>query len=158
MPTRAFIEQQRAELEAQLDLLSAKLKVLRQALAIEAGAAVKFQLEQQIAQAEAEREQIAARLDQLEGASSSPPTPPLEAAAPVAFTAGPRAALREKLIRHLSDGELRALCSDLDVDYEGLPGSGKADKARELLAYLERRLRLGDLLALLRSQRPEVDW
>ena len=153
MPPRTLIEQQRAELEAQLDLLSAKLKALRQALAIEASAAVKFQLEQQIAQAEAERSQLAARLDQLESA-------PVPTSAPTAatFAPAPRAALREKLIRHLNDSELRALCDDLAVDYESLPGSGKADKARELIAYLERRLRLGDLLSLLRSQRPEVDW
>lgn len=134
-------------------MLSAKLTALRRALAIEASAAVKFQWEQQIAQAEAEREQIAARLDQLESAPALAP-----ASAPTAFTPGQRAALREKLIRHLSDSELRALCDDLDVDYESLPGSGKADKARELLAYLERRLRLGDLLSLLRSQRPEIEW
>lgn len=153
MPSRTLREQQRAELEAQLDLLSAKLKALHQALAIEASAAVKFQLEQQIAQAEAERDQIAARLDQLEATPAPAPGPALATFAP-----GQRAALREKLIRHLSDSELRALCDDLDVDYESLPGSGKADKTRELLAYLERRLRLEDLLSLLRGQRPEVNW
>jgi hypothetical protein len=33
-----------------------------------------------------------------------------------------------------------------DVDYDVLPGDGKADKARELAAYLERRDRIPELI------------
>jgi len=54
------------------------------------------------------------------------------------------------------DGEeLRTLCFDLDVAYDDLPAQGRGNKARELIAYLERRGRLEELLELLREERPE---
>ena len=62
------------------------------------------------------------------------------------------------LAKHFSDGELRTLCFDLGVDYDDLPGSGKADKARDLVAYMERRMRLADLLRVARQSRPNVLW
>ena len=50
--------------------------------------------------------------------------------------------LPEILASRFSDGELRDLCFDLGVDYESLAGEGKSAKARELIAYLQRRGRL----------------
>lgn len=51
-----------------------------------------------------------------------------------------------KFIRDkFSDSELRDLCFELHIDYESLPGEGKAAKARELVSYCERRDRLPDL-------------
>jgi Effector-associated domain 7 len=38
-----------------------------------------------------------------------------------------------------NDSELRTLCFNLGVDYDVLQGSGKSDKARELIIYLDRR-------------------
>jgi hypothetical protein len=67
-------------------------------------------------------------------------------------------ALRQILATRFSDGELRTLCSDLGVDYESLPGQGKADKARELINHLERRQRIAALVAIGRRQRPDVAW
>ena len=47
--------------------------------------------------------------------------------------------LRQILAERFNEGELRTLCFDLGIDYENLPGQGKADKARELVAYFQRR-------------------
>jgi hypothetical protein len=65
-------------------------------------------------------------------------------------------ALRTALVQHYSDGELRTLCADLGIDYESLPGSGKVDKARELVAYAQRHGRLEELLTTVRHERPHV--
>lgn len=62
--------------------------------------------------------------------------------------------LRKNLTQYFSDGELRDLAFDLGVDYESLPGQGKADKARELVAHLERRGRLDELREQLQRLRP----
>ena len=66
--------------------------------------------------------------------------------------------LREILIRYFDEGELRNLCVDLNVDYDNLPGDGKANKAREFVAYLERRGRLAELVARGSQLRPHVSW
>lgn len=54
------------ELQKQHDLLSEKIKRLREALAVETSPARKFELEQQIQQAETERDEIETRIDELE--------------------------------------------------------------------------------------------
>jgi hypothetical protein len=41
--------------------------------------------------------------------------------------------LLQILETRFNDGELRKLCFFLDIDYDSLPGAGKADKARELV-------------------------
>ncbi len=72
--------------------------------------------------------------------------------------------LRQMLARHFNEGELRDLCFDLrnlynlDLDYSSLPGQGKGDKARELVAYLDRRHRVDELMTACRKLRPELDW
>ena len=43
------------------------------------------------------------------------------------------------------DNEVRELCFALNIDYESLPGEGKAAKTRELVALCERRDRLPEL-------------
>ena len=53
--------------------------------------------------------------------------------------------LRQNIIDRFSDEELRDLCVDLGIDYESLPAQGKAGKARELVAYCERRGRIPEL-------------
>jgi hypothetical protein len=51
-----------------------------------------------------------------------------------------------KFIRDkFNDRELRDLCFELHIDYESLPGEGKAAKARELVSFCERRDRLPEL-------------
>ncbi len=68
------------------------------------------------------------------------------------------AQLRQNLVDSFSDDELRTLCFDLGVDYDTLPSGGKEGTARELVAYLERRRRLLDLIDLCRQRRPNVLW
>jgi len=66
--------------------------------------------------------------------------------------------LRQILITRFDENELRDLCFDLQVDYDGLPGEGKTGRARELIAYLERRKRLPDLIKVGKQGRPDVSW
>lgn len=64
--------------------------------------------------------------------------------------------LRQILLNRFNEEELRTLCFDLALDYDMLPGRGKEGKARELLAYLERRNRLSELVELLQRNRPDI--
>lgn len=68
------------------------------------------------------------------------------------------AALRQNLIDHFSEEELRTLCFDLGLDYENLPALGKAGKAREIVAGVERTGVMPQLLAYCRRKRPTVSW
>ena len=52
-----------------------------------------------------------------------------------------RVRLREILSDRFNESELRDLCFDLGISYENLPGSSKADRARELIVYCEQRER-----------------
>jgi hypothetical protein len=45
---------------------------------------------------------------------------------------------REMLIKYFNDSELRALCFELNVEYEDLGGSSRSAKALELITYCER--------------------
>ncbi len=66
--------------------------------------------------------------------------------------------LRNILVERYSTDELRNCCFDLSVDYDDLPGEGKASKARELVSFLDRRNRLADLVHIGRQQRPDIVW
>jgi hypothetical protein len=66
--------------------------------------------------------------------------------------------LRELLITHFDEGELRILCFDLGVDYDDLRGEGKAQKARDLIFYLERHNRIPELLKVGKQWRPDISW
>jgi len=66
--------------------------------------------------------------------------------------------LRRILTERFDEGELRILCFDLGVDYDSLPGRGKANKARDLVAYLERHKQLSALIEIGRFQRHDIDW
>jgi hypothetical protein len=66
--------------------------------------------------------------------------------------------LRRILTARFSDGELRTLCFDLGIDYDALPGEGKADKARELVAYFKRRGRIPELIDMGKRVRPDISW
>ncbi|NTW04119.1 MAG: hypothetical protein HGA19_23085 [Oscillochloris sp.] len=68
------------------------------------------------------------------------------------------AQFRQLLTTYFNDGELRTLCFDLAIDYDSLPAQGKADKARELVAFAGRHGRLTELLDTCRTFRPLVDW
>jgi formylglycine-generating enzyme required for sulfatase activity len=66
--------------------------------------------------------------------------------------------LRELIIQGFNKEELRDLCADLGVEYDDLPAEGRSAKARELVAYMDRRGRTAELLALCAEYRPHLDW
>jgi tetratricopeptide (TPR) repeat protein len=68
------------------------------------------------------------------------------------------AQLLQILDKRFDENELRTVCFSLDVDYDNLAAIGKAHKARELLAYLERRGRLSELIGIGEQLRPDIPW
>jgi len=66
--------------------------------------------------------------------------------------------LRRNLTDYFSDDELRALCSEMQIDYERLRGPSQAAKASELVRTLAARGRLPQLVALASRLRPNVSW
>jgi hypothetical protein len=66
---------------------------------------------------------------------------------PLSF-AEPRKQFRQ-MLEPMNLRELQALCQQLGLDYEDLPGADKSAKTRELLVLLERQNRLQDLELLL---------
>jgi len=67
--------------------------------------------------------------------------------------------LSQILSERFDEGELRSLCFHLDgVDYDSLPGEGKASKARELINYLARRNRILELVEIGKRLRPDIPW
>lgn len=68
-----------------------------------------------------------------------------------------RTRLRELLVQSFNIEELQSLSFDLGIDPDGLGGSTKASKARELLLYAERHARLPELIEAIRAVRPFLD-
>lgn len=66
--------------------------------------------------------------------------------------------LHQILVDRFNLEELRTLCFELALDYEMLPGEGKGGKARELIAYLNRRNRLEELAETIRQARPDISF
>jgi hypothetical protein len=64
--------------------------------------------------------------------------------------------LRQLLAERFSQEELRTLFFDLNVEYDDLPGRTRVDKARELVAHLQRRRRVDNLLAYMAQNRPDL--
>ena len=59
----------------------------------------------------------------------------------------PHTVLLEQIDRSFNLNELKTICHNLRVDFDNLEGEGKVGKARELVAYLERRGHLKILLS-----------
>jgi Effector-associated domain 7 len=68
------------------------------------------------------------------------------------------AKFRQALMTSFSDRELKALCFDLDIDYETLPGESKDERAVELLMDARRRNKLPALAELCAHMRPDIAW
>jgi ActR/RegA family two-component response regulator len=68
------------------------------------------------------------------------------------------ARLRQILTDRFSEEDLQTLCFDLGVDYSDLPARGRAGKARELVAYLECRNRVSELVETGKRTRPDISW
>jgi len=166
MPSISRLQRRRDELQTQYDLLSEKIQHLRAAHAIETSAAVHFQLEKQIEQAEAERDEIEQQMDALDAEIARTPLHEPGASDQAVGDVPGKGVSRQKVLTELRQildarfdaGELRTLCFDLGVDYDDLPGEGKSDKARELVAYLERHGRLSELIRTGKQLRPDIAW
>lgn len=65
-------------------------------------------------------------------------------------------ALNDALNNYFSMGELADLAWDMDIDFEEIPGDTKSAKARELIAYCQRRGRLDDLVHSVQVRRPFI--
>lgn len=66
--------------------------------------------------------------------------------------------LRQILIAYFSESELRDICFDSNIDFEILPGSGKSEKARELIIYFQRRGNYPKLVEICKALRPSAPW
>ena len=66
--------------------------------------------------------------------------------------------LHETLNRYFDVEELRTLCFALGIDFDTLKGEGKANKARELIMYLDRRGRVSELIQNGKRFRPHISW
>lgn len=60
------------------------------------------------------------------------------------------------LSQYYSTSELQTMSFELGVDYEDIGGQGKSGKARELVTFMNRRGRLGEIVAYVRETRPQV--
>jgi hypothetical protein len=67
-----------------------------------------------------------------------------------------RKKIREILTNRFSEGELKTLAFDLGIDYENLPGGSKADTARELVRYCERKGLVRELVTAITEVHPKV--
>lgn len=66
--------------------------------------------------------------------------------------------LRRNLTDYFGEDELRALCSEMGIDYERLRGQSKAIKASELARYLAARGRISEFVTHATRLRPAVPW
>ena len=96
----------------------------------------------------------------------SPPNPALTKPIPTAnpspsamsLTPEQRAQLRELLARVFDLDDLRTLVFDLGLNHEDISGDTVRARTRELIAFLEKRERLSELIAWARRERPNIDW
>jgi formylglycine-generating enzyme required for sulfatase activity len=73
-------------------------------------------------------------------------------------TSPPQTVVRKQIVKFFNEDELRNLCYDLQVNYDGLVGQGTEAKARELVSYMQRHRRTTELLDACRRERPAIEW
>ena len=64
--------------------------------------------------------------------------------------------LRRALLTGMDESELRAVCFELAVEWDDLGGKTKSDKVTELVTFLVRHGRTGQLTNYLRIHRPDL--
>ncbi len=69
-----------------------------------------------------------------------------------------RGTFRKILTTYFSNSELNNIYFDLGIDYENFSGSGKIDKARELILHMEKRGRISELIRDCHESRPNAPW
>lgn len=124
-----------------VDVWREKLDFLLVQEAVLSDPAQKFTLGEQIKEARA-------KIAELDPASL--PAPPAR---------GPsRDLLLFNLTQKSSLDDLKVMCFDLGIDFDDIPGEAKPTKAANIIAYLERRAGLGDLIAWGKRKRPDLKW
>lgn len=73
-------------------------------------------------------------------------------------TPNPRQQLRLQMESHLTLEDIRALCFDLNLNYENLSGDTVKSKVLALIGDMTRQGRLAALLEALREERPHIAW
>jgi len=66
--------------------------------------------------------------------------------------------LHEEIDTYFNEAEIKSLCFTLDIDYEGLAGDSKSEKALEMVMLMGRHGRKPELIAECKRQRPKIDW
>ena len=70
-----------------------------------------------------------------------------------------RKRFRENIINGFSISELKDICSDMEIDHEILPDhEHKSGFVRELIAYTGRSGRYNELIQVLQTERPHLEW
>ncbi len=64
-------------------------------------------------------------------------------------------ALRDFLVAHFNDNDLRDLCFEMGIEDEDVPGDTRSAKAREIVRYCQRHTRTEDLKAACAQLRPK---
>ena len=67
-------------------------------------------------------------------------------------------AFRRLMRDHFDRGDLQTIAFDLGINWEELPGETNTIKIQSLILYIGRRGNLAELVALLKEERPQVDW
>ena len=105
------------------------------------------------------------RVEAYSAASARTPAPvekqtgrsPTEEAKGDGASAPNRRQLRIVLETRFNDEELRTLCFDFQVDYEGLAGETKPARIISLIEYFERVQRTSEFLRYMKDARPDVE-
>lgn len=77
---------------------------------------------------------------------------------PQEFTTKRKSTLCKQIADSFNEEEVKELCHDLEVVYEDLPAEGRNAKIRELVKFMDRRGRLGELIKACHSKRPHIAW
>ena len=64
--------------------------------------------------------------------------------------------LRDCIVQHFDEGELKTMCFDLGVNYDDLDGEGISDKTTELVLFMNRNGRSAELTNYCRTHRPHA--
>lgn len=146
-PTRRY-DPIRARLEQQLAELLEKYRAVTRLQVRELDEANRLRSQRELLEIEDEIMLIQRNLEDLAG----------QRVMPRESVKGVRTALSQLLTEHFDEAELRTLCFDMGLDYESLPAQGRAGKVREIVAQVERRGAITELIAQCRRQRPDVFW
>lgn len=176
MTTQLILENRKERLEMRYTQISKRWKTLNRKLELlqidlvkEAGAAVRFQLQEEIEVVQKQLAELDNQMIDLENdlkrvmyeiqKMAKDPNERTSSNGAMAISDDDLSKLRTNLMSYFSKSELLTICFDLGIDYESeLDLSTKQTMVLTLLEYLKRRQELSKLLSIVRYQRPAVNW